>query len=434
MPMKSLITILLFATTACLHAQNLLEINGRVVESGGNTPVAFANIHVKNTGIGTAANPEGEFQLRTSHAVTDSMLIISCLGYNSAQITIRDIDAKKQLVVTLKPSVETLKTIEVTPLDASGIVRMAIENIFENYRAEPHRLDAFYRTTMHDNQSVTRLLEAAVHITDAKGTVYGDRALDIRQIRKSNDLRKDKWKTSDGYIFHLVRNHPLQAQAWDFLKRGQLSDFHIELDETRFQDKEVFYVIKMMAKKPSPRFQYDVQLTVSERNFAIVDIIIFWKPELSNNYTWAWEQRDSAKFVADWQQSHYTFQEFEGKYYLKSSQWHRKGKVVSKIDNKILFKTESIDELLVTNIEKGRFSNVTRNFGTTDVYLIADKIPYNENFWRTYTRPVDSDHFTKAKRQLERNEPLESQFQKNTGIAPPPASQSTPPKRLRKNQ
>lgn len=412
--MKYTLSILVLCTTL-LRAQNVLEINGSVVERGTNQPVAYANVHIKNTGIGTAANIEGQFQLRTAHEVSDSVLVISCLGYNSASLRITSIDTKQKLVVALTPSIETLQTVEVTPLDPEGIILRAIENIFDNYRADPHRLEAFYRTTIRDDNSFTRLLEAAVYITDAKGTVYGDRVIDIRHIRKSNDLRKDKWGNSDGYIFHLVRNHPLQAQAWDFLKKGQLRDFTIALAETRFQDKEVFHVITMTPKRPSPRFQYDVQLTISEQTYAIVDIIIFWKPELGNYYTWAWEQRDSAKFVADWQQSHYTFQEFEGKYYLKSSQWHRKGKVVSKVDGKTLFTTESLDELLVTNIEKGKFSKLARNFGTTDVYFIADHIPYNESFWKTYTRPVDSNHFTRARRQLERNEPLETQFRKNAG-------------------
>jgi hypothetical protein len=49
------------------------------------------------------------------------------------------------------------------------------------------------------------------------------------KIRKSNDLREDKWRTSDGYTFHLVRNHSLEAQ--DFLKKVHLNDFKIELDE-----------------------------------------------------------------------------------------------------------------------------------------------------------------------------------------------------------
>jgi hypothetical protein len=413
--MKTAVSFLffIFAFSAC--AQNFLEINGKVTERKSGSAVAYANVHIQHTGIGTAANAEGKFQLRTNSSVADSILTVSCLGFNTMRIKISTIDISKEISILLDESVETLKTVEVTPIDAPDIVRNAIDLIFHNYKAEPHRLDAFYRTTIRDNDSFTRLLEAAVYVTDSKGTVFGDRALDIRQIRKSNDLRKDKWATSDGYIFHLVRNHPLQAQAWSFLKKGQLSAFTIELEDTRFQDKEIFYVITMKPKKVSARMQYDVQLTISERNFAIVDIVIFWKPDQSNNYTWAWEQRDSAKFVAHWQQSHYSYQEFEGKYYLQSAQWHRKGKVISKSDNRIHFTAESLDELLVTNIEQGKFGNTTRNFGTTDVYLIADQVPYDEQFWKTYTRPVDSEHFRKARQEMEKGESLDEQYRKYTG-------------------
>lgn len=415
--MKTLTIVLLNLLSLQCLAQQYLEISGVVRNKRTKEPVAYASIHVDNTGVGTAANPEGKFHLQIMSNLKDSVLVVSCLGFNKQEIGISRALSGNVEVFELEESQQMLEAVEVSPLDGKRIIENAIENITSNYRSDPHRLDAFYRTTIQDDNNFTRLLEAAVYINDSKGNVFGSRDIYIRQIRKSNDLRKDKWRTLDGYLTHLVRNHPLQAGHWDFLKKGKLKEFAIEIENTKFSDRELHYIISMKPKIPSPRVQYDVQLIVNEKNFAIVDITIFWKPELGGFYSWAWEPRDSAKFVADWQESRYTYQEYEGKYYLHSSRWHRKGKVVNKFDGKTIFKTESLDELLVTNIEKGKFKDEHQFFPTTDVYIIADQLPYNETFWKTYNRPVDSEHFRKAKREMERLESLDVQFRKYTGTS-----------------
>jgi hypothetical protein len=429
--MKTLAIILLISLPLDCFAQQYIEISGVVHNKRTKEAIAYASIHVSNTGVGTAANPEGKFHLKILSTLKDSTLIISCLGFNKQEIGISRVSPDNDQVFELEESQQVLQTVEVSPLDGRRIVENAIENITSNYKSDPHRLDAFYRTTIQDDNNFTRLLEAAVYINDSKGNVFGSRDIFIRQARKSNDLRKDKWKTADGYLTHLVRNHPLQAGHWDFLKKGKLKDFDIEIESTKFSDKQLYYVVSMKPKSSLPRVQCDVQLVVNEANFAIVDITIFWKPELGGFYTWAWEQRDSAKFVAHWQESRYTYQEYEGKYYLQSSRWHRKGKVVNKFDGKTIFNTESLDELLVTNIEKGKFKDEHQFFPTTDVYIIADQLPYNEAFWKTYNRPVDSEHFRKAKREMERIESLDIQFKKYTGAS---ASDATSNKLKRKSK
>ena len=140
---------------------------------------------------------------------------------------------------------------------------------------------------------------------------------------------------------------------------------------------------------------------------------------------WSWEKRQDEKFVADWQQSHYTYQEFKGHYYLKSAQWHCVGKVVAISDGKKKYDTESFDELLVFAIvpspargasagKAGKFDNA-KGTANMDIYEVADHLPYHEDFWKTFNRPVDSQRFIKAKKEMERDENLEAQFRKYTG-------------------
>lgn len=83
----------------------------------------------------------------------------------------------------------------------------AIENFKKNYKTTPHRLEVFYRTTFQQDGSFMRLLEAAIYV-HSNGKVRNGQDIEFRHIRKSADLCTDKWQIYDGYVNHLVHNHP----------------------------------------------------------------------------------------------------------------------------------------------------------------------------------------------------------------------------------
>jgi CarboxypepD_reg-like domain len=391
-----------------------ISITGTIVDKATNTPIPFANIQLRGSGIGTASNAEGKFLLRLDSVSRNAFLVISSMGYQSSTLNLSEVNLKNETIVRLAEASIELKEIVVTPFTAQAIMMKVIDNLKTNYNAPPHRLDAFYRTTFQNDGNFTRLLEAAVFITDKKGALFGPRTIEIREIRKAKDIRTDPWKTYDGYLNDLVRNHPLQGRWWDFLNQKKLDQFDISIEETRLQDLDAYTVLSLVPKDSSPQRAYTARLIVKESNSAVVDITILWRPELSSNFSWAWEARKDEKFVADWQQSHYAYQEFNGFYYLKSAEWQRIGKVVKLSDNSTVYKTESFDELLVTKILSGKFPTASTS-SNPDVYEVADNLPYHPAFWAGYNRPVDSQRFIKAKKEMEKTEKLATQFEKNTG-------------------
>ncbi|MEM1408201.1 MAG: carboxypeptidase-like regulatory domain-containing protein [Bacteroidota bacterium] len=410
--MKPILTLVFISITTLLFCQqNTLSISGQIKgEAGAFIP--FAHVYIKGSQKGTVSNTEGRFNLKVSADNRNETIVFSAIGFESAERKLTQWKSPTEIV--LKESSLMLDEVVVSDeFQPKDILIGAIENFKKNYKTSSHRLEGFYRTTFQQDKSFMRMLEAAIYV-HSNGKVHNRQKIEFRHIRKSADLRTDKWKIYDGYVNHLVHNHPIQSGQWGFLKKGSLKFFDVDLIEVKAQDNNLLYVLLAKSKSDSHAI-YDAIVTIREKDLAIVDVLLKFKPHLSNNFSWAWERRDTAKFFSYWQESHYTYQEFEGKFYLRSASWHRKGKVLNTKTKMTEFDTESLDELLITDITQGNFQQEDKRDEELDIYSMADYNEYDADFWKNYTRPVDTEHFKSAKAKLEKISMLEEQFKKNTG-------------------
>ena len=81
----TLILILFSALFISLKAQ-YFSVSGEVTDVETNAPLSFANIRVMNSNLGTAANSEGQFELKLKPG--NYFLISSYIGYNSDTLLI----------------------------------------------------------------------------------------------------------------------------------------------------------------------------------------------------------------------------------------------------------------------------------------------------------------------------------------------------------
>ncbi|MEM7109246.1 MAG: carboxypeptidase-like regulatory domain-containing protein [Bacteroidota bacterium] len=411
--MKSipLLAVLIPLNTLLFAQRGILSISGQITDETG-AYVSFAHVYIKGSQKGTVSNSEGRFNLKITVDDQNETVVFSAIGFQSLERSLNQWKSPQEIV--LKESLLVLDEVVVNDeFQPKDILVGAIENFKENYKTTPHRLEGFYRTTFQQDGSFMRLLEAAIYV-HSNGKIHNRQNVEFRHIRKSADLRTDKWKIYDGYVNHLVHGHPVQSSHLGFLKKRSLKFFEVDLLEVKAQDEDLLYVLLAKSKSNS-QVIYDAQITIRDQDLAIVDVILKFKPHLSDNFSWAWERRDTAKFVADWQESHYTYQEFEGKYYLRSASWHRKGKVLNTETKMTEFDTESLDELLITDIKAGNHQKEESRDEDQNIYRMADYIAYNAEFWSNYTRPVDTEHFKSAKAKMEKNSQLDQQFEENTG-------------------
>lgn len=114
---KSLIIIFfLVLIHTGLRAQNINAIIlGKITDNQGK-PIEFANISVKNTGIGTVSNSNGFYQLKvpSGKAIT---IVYSIVGYQSVEKNIKLNDRQKtELNILMKQSDQEIDEVQVTQL------------------------------------------------------------------------------------------------------------------------------------------------------------------------------------------------------------------------------------------------------------------------------------------------------------------------------
>lgn len=82
---------LVLAAGAPMKAQTragiLTQVNGLVVDSVSNEPLAYVNVYLKGTDMGVTTNSKGRFELQT--ASTFKALQVSSLGYRSKEVAVK---------------------------------------------------------------------------------------------------------------------------------------------------------------------------------------------------------------------------------------------------------------------------------------------------------------------------------------------------------
>lgn len=108
---------LLLVSVISVNAQKTLP--GRVMIAGTTTPVPSANIYLSSTSIGTVSDEKGNFTFqRFPEGRYD--LIVSCIGYETYQLSIRSDELPTKLDIFLKPLVGELQEVILEPYDKDG--------------------------------------------------------------------------------------------------------------------------------------------------------------------------------------------------------------------------------------------------------------------------------------------------------------------------
>ncbi|MFM8740404.1 MAG: carboxypeptidase-like regulatory domain-containing protein, partial [Cytophagales bacterium] len=105
------IALALLVTIQLGYSQTALH--GKVVNQADKKPIAYANIGIANTGIGTISNEDGSFSLQVLTLHLKDTLRFSGIGYGKRSIPIQSF-LKKDVIVYLNEHVTQLKEVTVT--------------------------------------------------------------------------------------------------------------------------------------------------------------------------------------------------------------------------------------------------------------------------------------------------------------------------------
>lgn len=141
---KNFLLVFLFAFYLVSYSQ---DISGRILDTKGQ-PVIFAAVQ-NNESSGVITNEEGYFSITLDD--NRKYLTISCLGFETIDVTLSALEANNYVIV-LKEQVNELDTVFLSnsELDVDEIIRKANENLSSNYKNEGISYRLFYRGTEYN--------------------------------------------------------------------------------------------------------------------------------------------------------------------------------------------------------------------------------------------------------------------------------------------
>ncbi|WP_422358804.1 carboxypeptidase-like regulatory domain-containing protein [Reichenbachiella sp.] len=128
---------LLFASMLMLaaltgNAQFLLT--GKVVNVEDHQPIAFANIGIVNTSVGTCGYEDGSFRLIVPANMINDNITFSAIGFSKFELKIDTLHLDENLIL-LKEDVAMLREIQITPSDQvkSDVIGLTSPGVFNNW-------------------------------------------------------------------------------------------------------------------------------------------------------------------------------------------------------------------------------------------------------------------------------------------------------------
>jgi len=379
--------------------QSILQITGRLTDKQSKEPIPFANVGVMGTYIGAATNMDGYFQVKIPARYKDRNLQISAVGYSTFKSPVTDCLIPDSLIVELIPMNYKIGEIEVKAQSLVLIktLKNAIDNISKNYLQQPFTYDVYYRSEKWNNDSLSRLREAAVKIFDAKGyqrndvyKVFKERGYRFQQVRKN--FESSSLADGSSYLDDLLEMDLVRVRG-NILNKNHLNYYSLKLEKVTQYENDSIWVIAYKSRRPtasntgdSYAKSYEGKIYIKMTDYAIVKnethvTATNYSPQGRSFYvnekkqTWKPEKIEY-DFSA-------TYKKHQDYYYLSYVNYNRHHKLINKKSGTHK-KLDIHTEMLITSIN------------TTDPTPIKkrayyENIPYDKKFWESYNIIFDGE-------------------------------------------
>lgn len=400
---------------------------GVVKDSSSGDAVLYANISIKDKYFGTITNKEGEFVFFIPDSLINNNVEISCIGYKTTTISIKE-NLNKYFSIELLPQSYNLMEVTVQP-DISGeqILTNAVRKFYRNYPRKTHYYKLFLSHKIYNisTKKYLRLTEAALNMQHFGFDSKKDIRITIEEIRNSINYtklskRKSFWnfgKIPINPVSNLMYREKGILNKSSIRKRIKSDLYKVSIVDKMVKDGTLIYVVqvkqfynKFLGKKyRTTKFYWIIDYYVQANNWAIIKtdtkMISHLVPEM--NF------KDSTLT-----QITSTYQQYKGKYYLKNINFIFSGKDQNKLRDKknlyrdmgsIIFNEVITDDRRIHKINR-------RNDFSREKSLWDVDIEYNPDFWLNYNLILDNPLGEDEIKDLEKNMPLENQFRRKNKI------------------
>ena len=401
--MRNYVFFVIFLLPVTLFCQNkVTSLNLLFLDKESGSPVPYVHIVIKGENIGTISNTEGRAEYKIENRFLNRTLTVSAIGYISQDILIIKLVNKRVNKIRLEKQVYTISPVTISKLVSKSIVKLAIQNIRNNYPTENHYYNGYFRTAFKENDDFVRYLEASVGVFD-KG-FHKRRGLyaKINQLRQSNDFRQYKWKEGNNYLADCLFNDPIRFKE-EIFDVDYIDYWNFKIENVLQSDSSIVFDISFCSKvtvKP----KYKGNILIRKEDYAILQL------DYTNNYdNKSISPNDSLHFKHLNTEISIRYKDFGDKM-IKSYQCLKQDWNVVSSDDNHLGSITLYEEFITYNFGYGRNMGMI-NYLQKSIDIYELRFKYDKNFWASFNIPIDTESFKSAKDKLNSREDIEKQFE-----------------------
>jgi hypothetical protein len=362
--------------------------SGKITDSETKEPLAFANVYLEGSSIGTVSNLDGEFIIKVPPAMVKERLNISFVGYKTYEIPLEDLKNIENSI-SIVPDPIPIQEVIIKTGDPLELLRKAIARISENYTLNPEMLTAFYRETVKQNRHYVAVSEAVLDIYKSSYKNYFDAdRLKIYKGRKSQDVKRMDtilFKLQGGpktsLLLDVVKN-PSTLLSEDFFKY-----YDYKLSGVINVDNRETFVIKFDQKNNVDLPLYQGNIYLDANNLAITRLDFRISDKALDKADNELVRKKPVSMKVDVEDARYlaNYREIDGKWHLNHVRAEAKFKC--KWDKK-LFRSvyTTMLEMAVTDRDTANISKYKYRESAKISDVFVDQVNYflDEDYWGKY--------------------------------------------------
>lgn len=256
------------------EATSFIKYKGRIIDSHTNKSIAYVDITIKSANISTISNREGKFSIKVPNTLSDQVLSVSFLGYETLEVPINELKLKNN-IISLYPLSTTLSAIKIhVPKSAEALVKASLNGKSPNYYDEPAVMTAFYRETIKKRRKNASLTEAVVKIFKQPYRSKKSDNVELVISRKNTDYsRLDTLAVKlQGGPFNTIYSDIVKYPDYVF-NEDTFPYYSFSFDESSQMDNRQVYVVKFKQLENIVSPLYNGKLYIDAETFALVSAV-----------------------------------------------------------------------------------------------------------------------------------------------------------------
>ncbi|MEP5131399.1 carboxypeptidase-like regulatory domain-containing protein, partial [Nonlabens ulvanivorans] len=384
-------------------------ISGKIIDRISAEPIPYANILIKDSYSGTVSNEDGEFEISVVKSTNEFTLVISVIGYKTAQIELSKDTHYPSLIIELEEKVFELDEVVISYLSPNQIFDNFHKNYSVNYYQKSALLKAFYHSAFSENDEFKHLLEATINVREFRKKKHRTFEVEITQRRKSNDYRIERWGEKNNYLYDAIASNPM-LELSDFLDKKNQKYYDLERLPNTTYNSESVYVVRFTPKKNTNKPLYEATAYFNSDDFALI------KAEYAFDNDEHKIQNQSLKdktYHIPFVSGSVQYQKIDEYYILKYLGYNNGWTVINNISNDTIVKDILKDEILFHETQYDNsepLANPLTKWG--DIY--NKPFGYDADYWNNQVKIPPSQLFKTAIEDLEKRQPIEMQYFNNS--------------------